>query len=74
MSSAVMDTRIRGHDITLVTPDLIGRRWLLIRHPRLDRGSMPSVVMDTRIRGYDKKLVTPDLMGGLWLPTLSPPA
>ncbi len=56
MPSVVMDTRIRGYDRALVTPDLIGRRWLLIRHPRLDRGSMPSAAMDTRIRGYDSYL------------------
>ena len=64
MASAVMDTRIHGYDRTLVTPDLIGRPWFLIRHSRLDRGSMPSVVMDTRIRGYDRTLFTPDLIGG----------
>ena len=46
MSSASMDTRIRGHDNKgdilpdFVTPDLIVGPWL-------------SVAMDTRIRGHD---------------------
>ena len=53
MASAVMDTRIRGYDRTLVTPDLIGRPWFLIRHSRLDRMSMAP------------DFVTPDLIGGL---------
>jgi len=33
MPSAVMDTRIRGYDKKLVTPDLIGGLWLLTLSP-----------------------------------------
>jgi hypothetical protein len=33
-----------------------GGMTALLRHPRLDRGSMASAEVDTRIRGYDRNV------------------
>ena len=46
--TTVTPDMIEGYALTTVTPDVIGGLCPKHRHPRHDRGSMPSAVMDTR--------------------------